>query len=215
MVAGNGRARVGTWIALAFMAGALGAVIAAPPAHGTGARLGVYLDDSASLCSGELLPFGQQTVYICGFPPPDSIVGGALLTLQRPAGISILAVRLHRDIVFSAMGNVDQVDQVDLRFRDCIQSAGPLVMMEVDLYDGDLSGPRPDLTLHLIGAGADSLAHTVPQWKICDPNDPEGSRGVVPAAAVDAVFNCTSTCACTTPVKMQTWTAVKELYRER
>ena len=198
-------ARVGVLFAL---------IVGLAPTRSSSQRIGLFFDEAATSCNAPLEYFGQQHLYVVGFPPVDSLLGGALLSLERPADTDIVpgSVRIRRDVVFDVVGQLDQMRELDIRFRDCIQSAGPLVMLEFDIYE--LSPVlRNDLILHLVGAGTDSLALKEPHWKICDPGDPERFTSLVTAPAVDAVFNCTHACYCTTPVSTRTWAAVKSLYQ--
>jgi hypothetical protein len=51
-----------------------------------------------------------------------------------------------------------------------------------------------------------------PQFKICDPDDPNGNLGLVDAVAHDAYLNCTTTCICTTAIEPKSWSSIKHLY---
>ena len=110
----------------------------------------------------------------------------------------------------------DPLSGFTIRYSGCITGMSPLLVAEMDLDDRYLFGVRNDLRVTLVGVGVDSIMALHPQLLICDPEDPLGAeRGRIPAPSVDAVFNCTVQCGCTTALRPRSWTEMKILYRER
>jgi hypothetical protein len=70
-------------------------------------------------------------VYVVGFPPADSLLGGALLSLELPPLVEIWpgTFRMRRDVVFDIIGDLARLRDLDVRFRDCVQTSEPLPLM--------------------------------------------------------------------------------------
>jgi hypothetical protein len=183
-------------------------------------RIGLFFDEAGTQCAGSIAPFGPCVhVWVVGYPPPDSVLTGALFTVDLPPGIEVCTdplgqpkVQFPRDLVFDVQGDVANLRDIDMRFNFCLTPAEPLVLAEFEVFDSNFM-PRSDLRLHLVGTGVDSVSSMDPQFKTCDPENPEGFRTLVRAPSVDAVFNCTVRCYCTTAIVEGSWGAVKTIYR--
>lgn len=192
------------------------------PAPSAGQRIGLFFDEAATSCATALEPFGPcQHVWVVAFVPEGVSTGGVLFRLELPVDIQVCdgSLLLPHGLVFDATG--DLPTGMDLRFQHCISGPASLVVAEFEVFDRSYGGTRRDLLLHLTGASRDSLVTMIhPQLELCDPatydpNDPHQNLGVLAAPSVDATFNCTARCGCTTPVAPSTWTAMKRLYEGR
>jgi hypothetical protein len=123
------------------------------------------------------------------------------------------SVRLNRNVVFTHSGDLVHIENMDVSFRGCLRDT-MVKLLDFEIFDAGTT-LRHDLVLHLAGASIDSLAGVLPRLKVCDPDDPQGYRGIVEASPVDARLNCTRLCYCTTGVTPTTWAVVKSLYQER
>jgi hypothetical protein len=191
------------------------ALLLLAPRPGSAQRIGLFFDEEGTLCEAPIAYFDVVHVYVVGFPPADSSLSGALFSLELPPNLEVLSgtLRVRRELVQSVSGDVDALQDLNLRFVSCVETSEPLPMLEFDLWEGSQS-LRHDLRVRLTGAALDSLlvlAH--PTWKICEPTDPEGFSSLVTAPSVDAVFNCTRACYCTTAVRNATWSVIKSLYQ--
>lgn len=211
------RDRVRGWTrcgAAAALVGAVGLLLLVPSTT-PGQRIGLFFDPAATLCEAPLVGlFDSVRVYVVGFPPADSLLGGALLSVELPPLVEIWpgTFRIRRDVVFDIVGDVANLRDLDVRFRGCVDTNEPLPLMEFVIYEGS-DTPRSNVRLRLTGAAVDSLSLLYPAWKFCDPADPEHFVGYVHAPSVDAVLNCTVGCYCTTAVRHATWSAIKSLYQ--
>jgi len=188
---------------------------AAAPAQAQ--RLGLFFDEQATLCSAPILPLGPSVhVWVFAFPPPDSVISGVAFKLQLPPMMAVAAGSLvlpRNPRVSSTEG--DLLGGITIRYSSCITGISPLLVAEMDLDDRAFS-PRNDLRVTLAGVATDSLAALVPEILICDPGDPLGAElGRMPSPSVDATFNCTFNCYCTTALRPRSWSEVKFLYRGR
>jgi len=178
-------------------------------------RLGLFFDAQATQCSAPIEPFGSSVhAFLVAFPPVDSLVSGAEVRLVLPPGIVLAAgsVSFPHGTVADAHG--DFITGVNIRLNKCAVPGSPLVLAEMD-FDDRGSGHRNDIVVSLQGVGVDSIASMIPQLTICDPDDPiNGERGRLQAPSVDATFNCTMRCYCTTAIRPQSWSEMKLLYRE-
>lgn len=189
---------------------------AAPPVRAQ--RLGLFFDDQATVCSAPILPFGPSVhVWVFAFPPPDSVISGVAFKLQLPADIFIAegSLVLPRDPrVASTEG--DPLGGITIRYSSCITGISPLLVAEMGLDDRSRLGVRNDLRITVVGVATDSIASNNPEILICDPDDPLGAeRGRLKAPSVDATFNCTFNCYCTTALRPRSWSEMKFLYRGR
>jgi len=206
----RGRGRAGAAVALAGLL----ALLLLVPTSTPGQRIGLFFDPAATLCTREFASFDTVRVYVVGFPPADSLLGGALFSVEWPPLLEMWpgSFRIRREVVFDVRGDLDQLRDLDVRFRTCIQTNDPIPLVEFVVYEKSQTS-RSDLRLRLIGVGIDSLLLNQPAWKICDPSDPEGFLDYLTAPSVDAVFNCSVRCYCTTAVRNATWSAIKSLYQ--
>lgn len=197
--------------ALALAAG----VCAAAPARAQ--RIGLFFDEEASGCAAPILPLGPSVhAWVFAFVPPDSAVGGVVFKLQLPPNMAVAAgsLVLPRNPRVSSVDG-DLLTGITIRYSGCQSGISPLLVAELDLDDRAFT-MRNDLRVTLVGAGTDSVLSLVPEVLICDPADPLGGlRGRIPAPSIDAVFNCTMHCGCTTALRPRSWSAMKFLYRER
>jgi hypothetical protein len=204
-----------TFQAVVFVLGAIvpGALLAQ--------RLGLFFDEAATSCTTTITGFQQVHVYLNAFMPAvvptDSSIGGALFSVQLPPMVHIVpkSVTLRDVLIYSVDGDLDNLYNLNIRFRNCqARSTGsPLQLLEFDVYDSGGS-TRPNLVMQITGSGTDSLQGIVPRYGICDPNDRDIYLGYVNAPSIDATFNCTHHCYCTTAIESRSWSAVKSLYRE-
>ena len=200
---------------LAAVAVVAGWAVAAMPARAQ--RIGVFFDAQATVCEAPILPFQSVHVWLFAFPPPDSVVNGVALKLQLPPSMFIRdgSVRLPRNPRVSSTTG-DFLGGITIHYGNCITGISPLLVAEMDLDDRYLFGMRSDLRVTLVGVATDSIAVIVPEILICDPGDPLGAeRGRLQAPSIDAVFNCTAHCGCTTALRPRSWSEMKFLYRER
>jgi len=177
-------------------------------------RVGVFFDEQATQCSAPIEPFGPSVhAFLVAIPATDSLIGGAEVRLILPPAIVVAAgsVRYPHDHVLSADG--DLLTGVTIRLYNCATPGVPVVLAEMD-FDDRGGGHRNDIVVSLQGVGADSIASMIPQVMICDPADPTSDRGRLHAPSVDATFNCTMHCYCTTALRPQSWSEMKLLYRE-
>lgn len=189
--------------------------LAAAPARAQ--RVGLFFDDQATLCAAPILPLGPSVhVWVFAFPPPDSVIGGVAFKLQLPPMMFVAAGSLvlpRNPQVSSTEG--DLLSGITIRYSSCISGISPLLVAEMDLDDRSFS-PRSDLRVTLVGVATDSIAVIVPEILICDPDDPLGAeRGRLQSPSVDATFNCTVNCYCTTALRPRSWSEMKFLYRGR
>jgi len=196
----------------------LTAVAAVLFASGSAAqRLGLFFDTDGTQCNAAIEPFGPAVqAYVVVYPPPDSLISGVAFRLEMPPAIHVTtgSVFYPRNLVAEALG--EPVGGVDVHFQACRKQVGPLMIAQFRLEDRNLGGfVRNDLRIKLVGFSPDSVAAVEPQIRLCDPENPiTGDGGRFPAPSVDAVFNCTERCYCTTAVRRTTFAAVKSLYRE-
>jgi hypothetical protein len=175
-------------------------------------RIGIFFDEQATQCSAPIEPFGPSVhAFLVAIPPTDSLVGGAEVRLVLPPGIVAGSVSYPHDHVLSAEG--DLLTGVTIRLYNCATPGAPIVLALMDFEDRG-SVQRDDIVVSLQGVGADSIASMKPQLTICDPIDPTAERGRLEAPSVDATFNCTMHCYCTTAIRPQSWSEMKLLYRE-
>ena len=199
-------------------AGVVFAGWALPAMPASAQRVGLFFDDRATLCEAPILPFGQSVhVWVFAFPPPDSVIGGVAFKLQLPPNMYVAAGSLRlpgRPPVASTTG--DLLGGITIRYGACVTGISPFLVAEMALDDRDRFGMRNDLRVTLVGVATDSMVADVPEILICDPGDPLGAeRGRLRAPSIDAVFNCTAHCGCTTAVRPRSWSEMKFLYRER
>lgn len=180
-------------------------------------RVGLFFDDQATLCSAPILPLGPSVhVWVFAFPPPDSVISGVAFKLQLPPMMAVAAgsLVLPRDPrVASTEG--DLLGGITIRYSSCITGITPLLVAEMDLDDRSFTA-RNDLRVTLVGVATDSVAVNVPEILLCDPDDPLGAeRGRLQSPSIDATFNCTFNCYCTTALRPRSWSEMKFLYRGR
>lgn len=192
-----------------------GWALAAAPARAQ--RVGLFFDAQATVCAAPIVPLQSVHLWLFAFPPPDSVISGVAFKLQLPPDMAVAAgsvVFPRNPQVASTMG--DPLGGITIRYAGCISGISPLLVAEMDLDDRYLFGMRNDLRVALVGVATDSIAVTVPEILICDPGDPLGAeRGRMMAPSIDAVFNCTAHCGCTTALRPRSWSEMKFLYRER
>jgi hypothetical protein len=195
------------------------AVVALLPERIWGQKIGLFFDANATLCAGEIEPFGPAVhLWMFMFPPPDSLLGGAIVRLQLPPGLEIPADDQffpNRTLIFRVGGDLTG-GGLDLRFSYCFTGSEPQLLGQFGLVDLS-SETRHDIPLHLSGGSPDSMAvYDKPQFLICDPEDPQNFIRLLEAPPVDATLNCTtSRCYCTTAVQPAPWSAIKRLYQGR
>jgi hypothetical protein len=186
------------------------------PAPSTGQRLGIFFDAQAKACTTSLDPFGPCThVYIVAFPDTAVALAGAQFRVELPPFVPICdhSITFPRLSGFTAAGSLTA--GMDLQFFPCLDPGPAVELVHFDIYDHG-STHRNDLVLHLSGSSPDSLGQsTRPKLKVCDPANPEGNRGLLPAQVLDAHVNCTHDCDCTSALEPRTWGAVKKLFRDR
>jgi hypothetical protein len=199
-------------IAVALLAG----VAALLPGRGEGQRIGLFFDETATVCTSTIAPFGDcRHIWVCAYIPPELPAGAVYLKMQLPVGIQICdnSETYPRELVLEHHGTL--TNGVGILLRDCVVDSSPLVVAECEIFDQGLT-PRNNMMLHLVGAPHDSVnAPLYPQIAICDPEFPEHHLGYVDAPSVDAWLNCDHECGCTTAVVPRTWAAVKLLYQGR
>jgi len=196
------------------LAAAVAILAVTAPSPGAGQRLGLFFDEQAGDCDTAIESFGRAHVWVFAFVPPDSIVSGVTFRVVLPSQLFVVdeSVVFPRQFMGETAGTL--TDGFDVRFENCITPDEPLLILEFDVEDRSLGGPRPDLQLRIQGSGLDSTATVEPRFRICDPQDPLGEgRGVYDAPGVHATFNCTQRCGCTTAVLTRRWGQVKALFR--
>lgn len=191
------------------------ALLAATPAPAAAQRLGLFFDAQATQCATSIPTFGSAHTWIFAFPPPDSLISGVAFKLLLPAQMAVAQGSLvlpREPRVASTEG--DLLTGMTIRYDACMSGVSPLLVAEMDIDDRAFVA-RNDLRVTLVGVGVDSIASQYPQLIICDPGDPlGGERGRIPSPSVDAVFNCTAHCGCTTALRPRSWSEMKFLYRE-
>ena len=184
-----------------------------------GQSIGLYFDSDRLSCTGTIVPFDMVRIYVIAQTPPEHVTTGMLLALQAPNDLEIF--NMDPDGLIFDPRNEPAVTGslargLDLQYFPCFPPSAVVTLFEFDLFDRSFGDPRPNMRLHLVGAAPDSSSNTLrPQFKICDPNDPNGNLGRVDAVAHDAWLNCTTTCVCTTAIESKTWSAIKKLYTGR
>ena len=80
-----GRRQIGCVVSSALM---LAAIFGPHPIEAQ--RIGLFLDQGASVCHGSIEPFGADVhVYMIAFPPANVAINGALLRIDLPAGLDL------------------------------------------------------------------------------------------------------------------------------
>ncbi len=184
-----------------------------------GQSVGLYFDTDRISCTDVIDPFGTVRVYVIAQTPPEHVTTGILLALQAPNDLEVFNMD-PEGLIFDPRNEPAVTGSLagglDLQYFPCFPPNAVVTLFEFDLFDRSDGGRRPNLRLHLVGAAQDSSASNLrPQFKICDPNDPNGNLGLVEAVAHDAWLNCTATCICTTAIESRTWSAIKKLYTGR
>ncbi len=183
--------------------------------------IGVFFDDRAQECVAEVLNFAPAIrAYVFALVPDGTLLNGALLSIDVPAGFVISGERPPHSGIGHIDGTLTGSNGLNVILQNCFLAAGPVELVSFDLKQVDSNLPSdfrvPDVRLEIKGASvpADSLVFEKPQVKICDPIDPiNGKPLLVEAIPIVSTLNCTADCPCTTPVTPTTWGRVKCLFR--
>ena len=185
------------------------------PASSPGQSVGLYFDPDRIDCTGEVAPFGMVRVYVVAQTPPGQVTTGILLSLQAPPNLEIVGMD-PEGLIFdphnfpTVSGSL--AGGLDLQFYPCFPPDTVVTLFKFDLFDRS-DTPRSNLRLHFVGANPDSMSAPLrPQFKLCDPDDPNGNLGFVDAVAHDAYLNCSGTCICTVTIEPASWSSIKHLY---
>jgi hypothetical protein len=193
------------------------------PGGASAQRMGIYFDEQGTICSSSIEPFGPSVhAWVIAYPG-SAEVNVAVLSLRLPPDLHVVPDSEKFPFRSSLVGSGTLETHVEVIFQPraaqpCRTGGAGIPIVEFDLVDlcSTCNGqPRPDILLHLVGAGADSIAGTTPQFRICDPNDPTNHPGSILATPLDAHLNCTANCSCTTALEPATWSGIKILYQDR
>jgi hypothetical protein len=180
-------------------------------------EVGIYFDEQAQTCVANIESFGTPVqAYVFGFVDAGTLLNGAVLRLELPAGFEMNDVELPKGQT-NMEGDLTSPDGVDLTLADCPLASGPVLLLKFKLAYLVPGGEPADVVLELKGGTivADSVTQQKPQLKLCDPDDPLGGDfELLESQSVLSTLNCTGECPCTTAVSRRSWTHIKSLYRK-
>jgi hypothetical protein len=206
-----------TWIALTMASAVLHS---GAPVQSEEYRVGLFFDEGARSCVGEIRNYDNQGVeaHIFAFVPDGTAVNGALVGIELPPGLILRSLKEIKDANYS--GDMTSPDGLDITLVNCPVASGPVMLGTLDLIQVDDRYPEspriPDIALWLRGGvtEADSLKFERPQVKVCDPDDPiGGTPELVEALSFRATLNCSSDCPCVTGIEAKTWGWVKRRFK--
>ena len=181
-------------------------------------QIGVFFDTAGNSCNTTLIPFGSVRAHLLAFVEPGVELGGAFFRLQVPPSIDIEDVQWAKNS--NHKGGLTATTGAELIFQVCPTTTGaPVTLVSFLLTDVSFGGPRPDLLID-IGGGTitapDTLTLRQPNFKVCDPNDPEGYSDLIVATSTRTTMNCSAgECPCSeTALTPTTWTALRKLYAD-
>jgi len=181
-------------------------------------QIGIFFDEGANSCVGELANFGEIPAYLFAIVPEGTELNGAIVGLNAPPGL-IVALGAIQPKDVTQGGDLTSSSGMDVTLQKCPIAAGPIRLANLRLIYDDSRIPGgtivPDVQLLLRGGAsqADSVSYVKPQVKIC-PEDPLGGKPTyLDAVGLRSTLNCSSNCPCVTSVANATWGRIKELFR--
>lgn len=181
-------------------------------------RVGVFFDENAQSCVGEISNHSEVTAHVFAFVTPGTVLNGAILGLELPAGFVLRETILPKQS--NSEGLLTASTGLDVTLWSCPVATGPVLLVSFTLRQADFSLPggarTPNVALRLRGGAvlADSLVKEKPHVKLC-PEDPiNGVPTFVEVESQGAMLNCDGDCPCTTAVQAATWTRLKSVFRK-